>query len=453
LLLLGSALAVAGCASVYNLPANRPLLSPVPVYDIGRMDAGFDDDVLLMLSFSGGGTRAAAFSFGVLQELDRSRSGSRSAKSLLDRVDFVSGVSGGSITAAYFGLKKRSALEDFRERFLLRNAEQNLRTAVSLANIGRALNGGVNDNQFSRWLDDNLFDGATFSAFSAGRRPSVWINASDIYNRTPFVFGPVAFDALCSDIRPYKIADAVAASAAVPLAFAPIVLQTYPGGCSTRLPDWIERARHNPDAQPLLRSFAEAVARYHDGSMKYVKLLDGGLVDNFGLSGLSIGMLAAQRPYDPMTERQAVRVRRTLFLVVDAGRGLSGDWANSLEGPNGTELVAAAADTAIDASVRSSYTAFSALITDWTAKVRRWRCGLSASDRTRLGLAPGWKCDDLDTFIDRVSFERLGPARAAALEAAPTRLALPADQVDLLIEGGALALRNSKTYQAFRSGL
>jgi NTE family protein len=453
LLLLGSALAVAGCASVYNLPANRPLLSPVPVYDIGRMDTGFDDDVLLMLSFSGGGTRAAAFSFGVLQELDRSRSGSRSAKSLLDRVDFVSGVSGGSITAAYFGLKKRSALEDFRERFLLRNAEQNLRTAVSLANIGRALNGGVNDNQFSRWLDDNLFDGATFSAFSAGRRPSVWINASDIYNRTPFVFGPVAFDALCSDIRPYKIADAVAASAAVPLAFAPIVLQTYPGGCSTRLPDWIERARHNPDAQPLLRSFAEAVARYHDGSMKYVKLLDGGLVDNFGLSGLSIGMLAAQRPYDPMTERQAVRVRRTLFLVVDAGRGLSGDWANSLEGPNGTELVAAAADTAIDASVRSSYTAFSALITEWTAKVRRWRCGLSASDRTRLGLAPGWKCDDLDTFIDRVSFERLGPARAAALEAVPTRLALPADQVDLLIEGGALALRNSKTYQGFRSGL
>jgi NTE family protein len=49
LLLLTGALAVAGCASVYNLPANRPLLSPVPVYDIGRMDPSFDDDVLLML--------------------------------------------------------------------------------------------------------------------------------------------------------------------------------------------------------------------------------------------------------------------------------------------------------------------------------------------------------------------------------------------------------------------
>jgi NTE family protein len=451
--LLGAVLAVAGCVSVYNLPGNRPLLTPVPVQNVDRLDPALDDDVLLLLSFSGGGTRAAAFSFGVLQELDRTRSGKKSARSLLDRVDFVSGVSGGSITAAYFGLKKRAALEDFRERFLLRNAEENLKTAVSLANIGRALNGGVNDNQFPRWLDENLFDGATFEAFHEGHRPRVWINASDIYNRTPFIFGPVAFDALCSDIRSYKIADAVAASAAVPLAFAPIVLETFPGGCATRLPDWIERARHNPDAQPLLRSFAEATARYHDGSMKYVKLLDGGLVDNFGLSGFSIGMLAAQRPHDPMTEKQAVRVRRLLFLVVDAGRGLSGNWANSLEGPNGTELVSAAADTAIDASVRSSYAAFSALVTEWAAKVRHWRCGLSASDRTRLGLAADWKCDDLNTFIDRVSFDRLGPARAAVLDAVATRLTLPADQVEMLIEGGGAALRSSKTFQAFRSGL
>jgi len=52
LLLSMSAIAVGGCASVYNLPANRPLLSPVPVYDVGRMDPSFDDDVLLMLSFS-----------------------------------------------------------------------------------------------------------------------------------------------------------------------------------------------------------------------------------------------------------------------------------------------------------------------------------------------------------------------------------------------------------------
>ena len=450
---MGSTLAVAGCASVYNYPGNQPLPAAAPISDVVRTDQAYDDDVVLALSFSGGGTRAAAFSFGVLQELDRTRVGPHSAKSLLDHVSFVSGVSGGAITAAYFGLKKRAALDDFRTRFLLRNAEENLKTDITLTNLGRALSGGVNDNQFPRWLDQNLFDGATFASFDVNRRPWVWINASDIYNRTPFVFGPIAFNALCSDIRSYKIADAVAASAAVPLAFAPIVLETYPGGCATRLPDWIERARRNPDAQPLLRSFAEATARYHDGSMKYVKLLDGGLVDNFGLAGMSIGMLAAQRPHEPMTERQAARVRRMMFVVVDAGRGLSGNWANSLEGPNGVDLVAAAADTAIDASVRSSYAAFSTLINDWTAKVRRWRCGLSAADRTRLGLPPGWKCDDLNAYVDRVSFDRLGPSRSRVLDAIATRLVLPSDQVDLLIEGGADALRGSAPYQAFRRGL
>ena len=443
---------LAGCASVYNLPGNVPLGAALADNNVGREVPGYDDDVLLALSFSGGGTRAAAFSFGVLTELERSRAGSSHAKSLLDRVDFVSGVSGGSVTAAYFGLKKRAALDDFRERFLLRNAEESLNTQLSLGNIGRALGGGVNDSQFTSWLDRNLFDGARFDSFREDRRPRVWINASDIYNRTPFVFGKTAFDALCSDIRSYRVAEAVAASAAVPLAFAPIVLETYPGGCAAPLPAWVERARRNPDAQPLLKSFAEANARYRDGSMRYVKLLDGGLVDNFGLSGFSIGLLAAQRPFEPMTERQAVKVRRMMFLVVDAGRGISGDFAQRIEGPSGVELVSAAADTAIDASVRSSYAAFSALASDWSGKIKRWRCGLSAAERSRLGVGANWRCGDVSFFIDRVSFDQLGPARAGILNAIPTRFNLPAEQVDLLIESGAEALRQSRSYQTFRRG-
>jgi NTE family protein len=444
---------VGGCASVYNLPGNAPLGAALADNNFGREIPSYDDDMLLALSFSGGGTRAAAFSFGVLGELDRSRAGTNQTKSLLDRVDFVSGVSGGSITAAYFGLKKRAALDDFRERFLLRNAEEGLKTQVSLGNIGRALGGGINASQFTDWLDRNLFDGARFEMFREDRRPRVWINASDIYNRTPFVFGKTAFDALCSDIRSYRVAEAVAASAAVPLAFAPIVLETYPGGCATQLPVWLERARRDPDAQPLLKSYAEAHARYRDGSMRYVKLLDGGLVDNFGLSGFSIGLLAAQRPFEPMTEKQAVKVRRILFLVVDAGRGISGDFAQRIEGPSGVELVSAAADTAIDASVRSSYAAFTALASGWAGKVKHWRCGLSAAERVRLGVGGNWRCGDVGFAIDRINFDELGPARAGILNAIPTRLSLPADQVDLLIESGADALRQSKAYQTFRRGL
>lgn len=448
-----TAVALAGCASVYNLPGNVPL-GAAAADSSGVSDIpSYEDDLLLALSFSGGGTRAAAFSFGVLEELDRARSSAAGTKTLLDRVDFVSGVSGGSVTAAYFGLRGRAALDDFRERFLLRNAEEGLKTQVSLGNIGRALSGGVNDSQFTDWLDRNLFNGARFDALPDDRRPRVWINAADIYNRTPFVFGKASFDALCSDIRSYRIAEAVAASAAVPLAFAPIVLETFPGGCSAPLPPWLDRVRHDPNAQPLLRSYAAAQTRYRDGSMRYVKLLDGGLVDNYGLSGITIGLLAAQHPYEPLSERQAAKLKRILFLVVDAGRGVSGDFVQTLEGPSGVELVSAAADTAIDSSVRSSYAAFTALANDWSGKLKRWRCGLSAADRSRLGVGANWKCGDVAIYVERIGFDRLGQERAGMLNAIPTRFSLPPEQVDQLITGGSDALRASKAYQQFRRGL
>jgi hypothetical protein len=113
-------------------------------------------------------------------------------------------------------------------------------------------------------------------------------------------------------------------------------------------------------------------------------------------------------------------------------------------------LVSAAANTAIDASVRSSYAAFSTLVADWANNIKRWRCGLSAAERTRLGVNPNWRCSDVSLFIDRVNFEQLGPARAGILNAVPTRFVLPVEQVDLLIQGGADALRQSRSYQAFR---
>jgi NTE family protein len=148
-----------------------------------------------------------------------------------------------------------------------------------------------------------------------------------------------------------------------------------------------------------------------------------------------------------------VKVRRNLFLVVDAGRGNSGDFAQRLEGPSGVELVSAAASTAIDASVRLSYAAFSSQLTEWSNRVKRWRCGLSAAERARLGVGPNWRCGDVTFIIDRLGFEQLGPARAGILEAIPTRFVLPADQIDLLIQGGADTLRESRAYQTFRKGL
>jgi NTE family protein len=366
----------------------------------------------------------------------------------------VSGVSGGSVTAAYFGLKGRAALNDFREKFLLRDAEADLRTNLTLVNLSRGMAGGVNDAKgFTRWLDANLFHGATFSVFRARRRPRIWINASDIYNRTPFVFGRTAFAAMCSDLADYPIADAVAASAAVPFVFAPVVIKTYPGQCPLPLPEWIQRARANPTAPLLLKAFAEAVASYHDGAVPYIKLLDGGLVDNFGLSGFTIARLSSQTPYGPLTRAQAVKLRRVLFLVADAGRGPSGNWIRTVEGPRGRQLVEAAADTAIGASVRLSYTAFNQTSDEWQKALVRWRCSLSVAQRRRYGAPRRWNCRDVKFFVSYVDFDQLGPARSRELNKVPTRFKLERDQVDALIAAGSDAVRTNTTFRKFLRSL
>jgi NTE family protein len=90
--------ALAGCAS-------RPINEPITQFD---PKSGYrpyllipkrqnnDPSTLFILSFSGGGTRAAAFSYGVLEELRRTEiviDGKR--RRLIDEVDVITGVSGG----------------------------------------------------------------------------------------------------------------------------------------------------------------------------------------------------------------------------------------------------------------------------------------------------------------------------------------------------------------------
>src|SRR5580658_1750339 len=242
---IASAALLAACTAIHNDPINTALTGdPRQVEaELGSDVQTNYDDMVVALSFSGGGTRAAAFSYGVLQGFNETTVPTRTGPvSLLDRLDFLSGVSGGSVLAAYYGLRGRAALADFKQRFLLANAEESLQTNLSLGNIARGLQGGVNDTTgFPVWLDAHLYNGATFKELLRRQRPRVWLNASDIYNRTAFIFAPVTFSALCSDLSTYPVSLGVAASAAVPVVFAPIVIQNYPGGCPVALPSWVER--------------------------------------------------------------------------------------------------------------------------------------------------------------------------------------------------------------------
>src|SRR5215216_849174 len=282
--LFAAGLLLGACGTSFNEPINVPVIpSAARTIPAGLPDVG--GDTVVALAFSGGGTRAAAFAHGVMRGLDRIPTDA--GGTYFDKIVFISGVSGGSIAAAYYGLRGRAALLDFRERFLIRNAEEDLDTELSFVNLSRGFEGGINEaSKLPRWLDRNLLDGATLGDLYQRGKPIVWINASDLYNRTPFLFSPLTFTAMCTDAHTYPLSQAVAASAAMPVAFVPIVLAAFPDACDAPLPPWVDRALANPETGAQVRAFALALKRYRDpGQLRFVKLADGGLTDNFGLSG------------------------------------------------------------------------------------------------------------------------------------------------------------------------
>jgi hypothetical protein len=154
-----------------------------------------------------------------------------------------------------------------------------------------------------------------------------------------------------------------------------------------------------------------------------------------------------------MTPQQAVKLRRALFMVVDSKTGVSGDWVKTAQGPDGVELLKAAVDTTIDASVGANYTAFDRTMKDYQSSLVAWRCSLSAAQRASYGAKPGWNCKDLQFFVGRLGFDQLDGERAAALENVPTRFVLPQAQVDDVIAAGRDTLRSSPVFKAFAAGL
>lgn len=380
-------LLLAGCATGFD---NQPLNQPITEAFVRQ--AGVQRDIVgsnvIGLSLSGGGIRAAAFGLGVMQALDgvggagMNRAGLSPAQgagtSVYNDISFISSVSGGSLTAAFVALHGREALAGMRDRVLVRNLERDLRSNLwSPTNWVRLLSGGLNDrSNLARALDEEVFAGATFADLARRNKPDVWINATDLYNRTPFPSTPQAFLTLCSDLSALRVSEAVAASMAVPLVFAPVVLRTYPDHCLTPLHPRVEALLDDPTrvATDTAASTARAMRNYRDATrMRYLKLADGGLTDNQGLSSILIARTAAGTPYGPLTAVDAVRIRRMLFLIVDAGRPPAGDWALRLDGPSGVEVGIASADPAIDSATRQSAVAFRAMANEWRDSLVRYR--------------------------------------------------------------------------------
>jgi len=325
LLLAVLALLGGGCAH-YPINPRLPSISSTAGYRysvVRPLPSG--DRPFVLLGFSGGGTRAAAFSFGLMEELRRveytARDGTR--RRLLDDVEIISSVSGGSFTSTYYALYPDTFFADFPDRFLYRNIESGL--LWRLFNPYNWFRFASSD--FSRidmaeeYYGATVFDGKTFADLLAapkGKVPFLVLNATDISIAHRFEFSQDQFDLLCSDLSGLSLSRAVAASSNFPVAFAPLTLDVYQEPCGP-LPPWIELGmdrERNPDKRRI--ADATAAHSYREADRRFVHLLDGGLSDNLGLRGPLQAVTTTDSPWSILRLANLDQVGQLIVIAANA---------------------------------------------------------------------------------------------------------------------------------------
>jgi predicted acylesterase/phospholipase RssA/uncharacterized tellurite resistance protein B-like protein len=293
-------------------------VDPAGGYDFDRFtEPAGGDEFFVVLTLSGGGTRAAAFAYGVLEALRDLPSG-KPGKSLLDEVDLMSTVSGGSFTGAYYALFGPQTFTDFKDRFLYRNIQGELfaRLASPINWVRLASPCFSRIDMAAELYDETLFASQTFADLAfRGRRPFLVINATNLYQGARFEFTSRQFEDLGSDLLTYPVARAVAASSAFPFLLAPLTLVNHPTTAgqapvaedTAALEDyWRNRRRYQAAAERRLLT--------DKTGHPYVHLMDGGIADNLGLRAV----------YDLYLRgdiRQRInngQIKRLLVIVVNA---------------------------------------------------------------------------------------------------------------------------------------
>jgi NTE family protein len=178
--------------------------------------------------------------------------------------------------------------------------------------------------------------------------------------------------------------------------------------------------------------------------MQYLHLTDGGVADNFGVSSIVTLRAAVGTPYAPFSARDAVKLRRFTFLIVNAERDAEGDWAMKEAGPDGPQLIDAILGVATNAPKRAAADAFAGTLEKWERDMITWRCSLTPASAAELGAGPGWDCHDVDFRLDMISFADLKDAKFKDLGKAATAVSLPRDEIDNLIAGGRQAIAQNE---------
>ncbi|HEY2585173.1 MAG TPA: patatin-like phospholipase family protein [Tepidisphaeraceae bacterium] len=260
-------------------PTSQPA-SPFPAGASALPPPRYADGCFIGLALSGGGSRSANFAAACMFQLQR--------LGLMQKVDYISSVSGGSLPAAYYCLNgpddwnpanvQKTLTQPFASDLITQTLLPWNWLAMIFSDYDRS---DVLANIFHNRLFGRGGRSLTYADLRADR-PRLLINATDLQSGRRFIFCDETFNELNSDLSKYPMAYAVAASAAVPVVLHPVTL----------------------------RDFSTI---FHE----YRHLIDGGVSDNLGIqtlldtyAGQMMSAGAAGRP-DPFPNG-------AVFIVIDA---------------------------------------------------------------------------------------------------------------------------------------
>ena len=355
-----AALVLCGCATVapVNVPVGR--VEPETGYRIAKLlgrhrGPANNPDALVFLSFSGGGTRAAALSYGVLEELRRTPIWVKGHQhSMLDEVDLVAGVSGGSFTALAYALYGERLFDEYQDRFLKRNVQGELiQRILNPANWPRLARDGYGRSELAAdYYDEILFGGATFSDLIPLDAPVVVVTGTDLTTGARFEFSQDTFDLLCSDLGSVRLARAAATSSAVPVVLSPVTYRNYGGKCNAMLPIWVQGVANKEHAA---RPVGRALLRYRDfkaledsANRPYLHIVDGAVSDNLGLRGLLEALEQLEASPAFQHEMRFSELRHIVVIAVNSRSAPATDWDRKRAPPSIVSQLIQASSVPID---------------------------------------------------------------------------------------------------------
>jgi NTE family protein len=430
-----------GCAQWPATP--RLEQAGAPGYRLAEVSRpGQSDELLVVLAISGGGMRAAALGYGVLEELARTEvTVSGVKRRLLDEVDVISAVSGGTLPATYYALRGEKTFAEFEAKVLGRNLEMELAKRIILNPVNwfrlPSRTFGKSD-LFAELYDETVFDHATFADLKRGNGPFVIINGTDVTSGARFSYTQDYFDPICGDLAKVTLGRAVATSTALPPLLTPITFESRAGSCGWKPPAWqpAAEARLGESETPgraLLR--ARALQAYADPARKYIHLFDGGISENLGLTEVLRAFELLKANPDETVLPGLRRARKVAIIIVNALRFPETDWDRSAAPPDTETLEGQMWSIPID---RISLDA----VEQVREKLTAWQADAPARGARRSG------------YLAQVTFDSLkDPAEQLYFRRVKTSLTLPKEQVDRLREVGGRLLREAPGFRRLLADL